>query len=301
MSAERALRVLVTGASGQLGTLLRETAPHPLDLTGFDSTGLDVANREAVFRIVRRLRPDWIVNAAAFTAVDRAESEHRRAHAVNADGPRYLAEAAAVTGSRLLQVSTDFVFDGAQAVPYEPDVRPNPLNVYGATKLAGERAVREVLGDAAVIVRTAWVYAGQGRNFVQSMLRLLDEREALTVVDDQIGTPTSADGLAHAIWQIMDRELNGIYHWTDAGVAAWYDFAVAIRDEALVHGLLSRRTPVVPVSSAEFPRPAPRPPFSVLDKRGTWQALGVKPVHWRDALRRVLERQAFPAPQRWGE
>lgn len=293
MIAEGAFKVLIAGANGQLGTLLRSTVPHPCDLLAFGSADLDVANRDAVFKAVQAFRPHWVVNAAAFTAVDQAEAEHRRAYAVNADGACYLAEAAAASGSRLLQVSTDFVFDGAQCLPYVPDDRPNPLNVYGASKLAGEQAAREVLGDDAVIVRTAWVYAGLGRNFVQSMLRLLAEREVLTVVDDQVGTPTAAEGLARALWQVMDRNLTGTFHWTDAGVASWYDFAVAIRDEALICGLLSRPTPVVPIPTSEFPRPARRPLFSVLDKRTTWQALEVRPLHWRDALRRVLEQQAF--------
>lgn len=290
-----ARRVLLTGAGGQLGTLLQRTLPHPCELIALTRDELDLTRRCDVAATVQNLRPDWIINAGAYTAVDKAETEQDLAFAVNADGAGHLAGAAAETGCRMIQLSTDFVFDGRHSMPYAPDAETNPLNVYGASKLAGERAVREALGADAVIVRTAWVYAPQGQNFVRSMLNLLSEREALAVVDDQIGTPTSAEGLARVLWQLIDAGLAGTFHWTDAGVASWYDFALAVRDEALICGLLSRRTPVTPIPTTEFPRPAARPAFSVLDKRGTWQALEVRPLHWRDALRRTLEQRAARA------
>jgi dTDP-4-dehydrorhamnose reductase len=234
-----------------------------------------------------------VVNAAGYTAVDRAEAEPDAAHAVNEEGARHLAEAAAEVGARMLHFSTDYVFDGKQARPYAPGDRPNPLNAYGVSKLAGERAVLGTLGDRAVIVRTAWVYAATGRNFLRTMLRLLNEREQVTVVSDQIGTPTSAASVALATWAIAGRPgVHGIAHWTDGGVASWYDFAVAIREESLAMGLLRRAATILPIATAEYPTPACRPHYSVLDCSATQSALGMAPDHWRAELRRILGTSA---------
>jgi len=290
MSTEQQ-RILITGAGGQLGTFLRRTAPAGCRVTALTRAALDLACRDAVTKAVERESPHWILNAGAYTAVDAAESDSETAYAVNADGAGRLARAAAANGARMVQVSTDFVFDGSRPTPYRPDATPNPLNVYGASKLAGELAVRDELGARAVIVRTAWVYAPFGGNFVLSLLRLLRQRDHLDVVDDQIGTPTSAEGLAHAVWAVVVRGLSGTFHWTDAGVASWFDFALAVRDEAVAAGLLSRRTPIRPIPAAEFPRPARRPPFSVLDKTSSWRALEASPQHWRTALQAVLRRR----------
>ncbi|MEJ2677022.1 MAG: dTDP-4-dehydrorhamnose reductase [Acidihalobacter sp.] len=263
------MRVLITGAGGQLGRELQRTAPAGAVLAAPTHAELDITDAAAVRRYCAEFDPEWIVNAAAYTAVDRAESEASQAYVVNAEAVRHLAEAAQAQGARLAQVSTDFVFDGAQGRPYRPDDAPHPLGVYGASKLAGERAAAEVLGERALIVRTAWVYAAQGHNFMRTMLRLMRERDRLGVVADQIGTPTSARGLAEALWAMLAAGLSGIQHWTDAGVASWYDFALAIRDEALALGLLERAVPVAPLTTAEYPTPAPRAPFTVLDKSAT--------------------------------
>jgi dTDP-4-dehydrorhamnose reductase len=233
------------------------------------------------------------VNAAGYTAVDRAEAEPDAAHAVNEEGARHLAEAAAEVGARMLHFSTDYVFDGRQGQPYAPGDRPNPLNVYGASKLAGERAVLGTLGERAVVLRTAWVYAATGRNFVRTMLRLLNEPEQVTVVSDQIGTPTSATSVALATWAIAVRPgVHGIAHWTDGGVASWYDFAVAIQGEALQVGLLQRATRILPIPSDAYPTPACRPRYSVLDCSATRLALQQAPEHWRVVLGRILREPA---------
>ncbi|APZ42910.1 dTDP-4-dehydrorhamnose reductase [Acidihalobacter ferrooxydans] len=282
------MRVLITGGGGQLGAQLRRVAPSEAVVSVTGRAELDITDAAAVQRHCAAFAPDWIINAAAYTAVDRAESDAQTAHTVNADAVRHLASAAAASGARLLQVSTDFVFDGAQGRPYRPADPPQPLGVYGTTKLAGERSATEVLGGRALIVRTAWVYAAQGRNFVHTMLRLMREREQIGVVADQVGTPTSAHGLARALWALIDVNASGIHHWTEAGVASWYDFALAIRDEALACGLLERAAHVAPLSTAEYPLPAPRPPYSVLDKSATWGVLGQAAQHWRAALRDVL-------------
>ncbi len=247
---------------------------------------LDITDPDAVTDILRRHAPILIINAAAYTAVDRAESEPSAAYAVNAAGAEHLARAAQQTGARLIQISTDFVFDGTQSTPYKPNDTPRPLCVYGASKAEGEARVRRVLGEDALIVRTSWVYAREGRNFVNTMLGLMRTKPALTVVSDQIGTPTWAVSLARFLWTAAAQPaINGTYHYSDAGVASRYDFAVAIQEEALAAGLLDKAIPIVPIASEDYPRPAHRPPFSVLEKRATTQALGAGLVHWRAALR----------------
>lgn len=285
-------RVLVTGAHGQLGRELSATCPEGVRLCVHDIDTLDITDAEAVARAVGRFAPEVIVNAAAYTAVDKAQSDAERAQAVNAEAVAHLAQAAYVEGARLVQVSTDFVFDGQQGRPYRPEDAAAPLGVYGQTKYEGECAALDILGEQALIVRTAWVYSQYGQNFVKTMLRLMSEREHLGVVADQVGTPTWARGLAQALWQAVALKLSGRHHWTDAGVASWYDFALAIRDEALARGLLERSIPVHPLRTEDYPTPARRPSYSVLDKTATWAALGVTPVHWRESLRAMLAQLA---------
>jgi dTDP-4-dehydrorhamnose reductase len=283
------MKVLIAGAEGQIGRALAGTAPPDARVEALALSRLDITRRADVSRTVADFGPDLVINAAGYTAVDLAESEPEAARAANHDGPRHLAEAAAAAGARMLHYSTDYVFDGEQGRPYAPGDQPNPLGVYGATKLAGEREVLETLGDRAVVVRTAWVYAAAGRNFLRTMLRLLSEREQVTVVSDQSGTPTAASSVARASWAIAARpEVRGIVHWTDDGVATWYDFATAIREEALHLGVLARAAAVRPISTAEYPTPARRPRYSVLDCSATRAALQMVPEHWRVALRHTL-------------
>ena len=283
------MRVLITGAHGQVGRALLAAAPAHVEIVAMGRAELDIGMADAVADAVRQHRPDVIINAAAYTAVDRAESEPEIARVVNELGPKHLADAARETGARLIHVSTDFVFDGRSSLAYAPDAAPNPLNVYGATKLAGERAVQAVLPERSVVLRTAWVYTAEGRNFVRTMLRLMQNERTVRVVTDQIGTPTAAHSVAQVLWRLAESPaLRGIYHWTDAGVASWYDFAVAIAEEGAALGLVSEAVEVLPISTEEFPTPARRPRFSVLDKRATASATGMTPCHWRRNLRRVL-------------
>jgi dTDP-4-dehydrorhamnose reductase len=261
-----------------------------MELICLERRQLDITDRDAVSAAVRAAQPDLIINAAAYTAVDRAESEPELARAVNADGAGHLARAAAAVGARLFHLSTDFVFAGDQTTPYRETDPPAPLNIYGQSKLAGEHAVLAVQPQNALIVRTGWLYAAQGQNFVKTMLRLLRERPRLEVVWDQVGTPTWARTLATALWAAAGRpELQGIYHWSDAGVASWYDFAVAIQEEGLRLGLLDQTIPIHPISSAAYPTPARRPAFSVLDKSSAWRDFGLAGRHWRVCLRQMLE------------
>lgn len=278
------MKVLIVGGKGQLGRGLAATAPADADIVSHDIDTLDIADADALRAYVEEVQPDLLLNAAAYTAVDKAESEEAVALAVNGTAVGALASAARDIGARLVHVSTDFVFDGTSGVPYAPDAIPKPVSAYGRTKLAGEQAA----GPDALIVRTAWVYAPDGGNFVRTMLRLMAERPEVRVVADQIGTPTYAPGLAKALWTMGINGVTGIHHYTDSGAASWYDFAVAIQEEALAIGLLEKGVPVIPINTADFPTPARRPHYSVLDKSSTIAALGAPAPHWRANLRVML-------------
>lgn len=286
------MKVLVTGAGGQIGRALLETTPAEMEVIGCSHADLDIVDAEAVREFIVKHRPNLIINAAAYTAVDKAESEPDLARRINAEGPKYLSAAARESGARLIHISTDFVFDGTASVPYRPDAVTNPLNVYGKTKRDGELVVLKNLPDRFVIVRTAWVYAATGSNFVRTMLRILSAKGSARVVADQVGTPTAARSLAEALWGIAARaNIRGIHHWTDAGVASWYDFAVAIAEEGARLGLLPPAVGVTPIATEEYPTPARRPSYSVLDKRSLL-SLGFTPLHWRERLRSVLKEAA---------
>lgn len=293
------IRVLLTGATGQLGLSLRASCPRHIHLIPSSRSGgdglqtLDLADAAACRAIVRELQPDWVLNAGAYTAVDQAEREPGLAQAVNADAPAAFAEALKITGGRLLQISTDFVFDGGQGYPYQPDQAVNPISVYGKSKAAGEAAVQDVLPDGQIcILRTSWVYGPVGRNFLRTMLRLHRERSldgtSLAVVSDQLGCPTATPGLASACWAALDRQLSGIHHWCDAGVASWYDFAVAIGELGQAAGVLERAARVEPIPTSSYPTPARRPSYSLLDCASTRAWLALPAVHWRQALRQVM-------------
>jgi len=282
------MKVLVLGSGGQVGRAVQAAAPSGYELVAKTRAELDITNDAAVAAFLSASPVAWIVNAAAYTAVDRAETEQAAAFASNAAAVGVLARAGAAVGARLLHLSTDFVFDGRANRAYLPGDATSPLSVYGASKLAGEAQALQDPG--AVVLRTAWVYDSSGRNFVLTMLRLMRERPEVRVVCDQIGAPTWAAGIAQTIWGLIGRAApRGIYHWTDAGVASWYDFAVAIQEEALARGLLSRAVPIVPIATAAYPTPARRPAFSVLDSQGTRDLLGVPAQHWRPHLRNMLD------------
>ncbi|WP_440998164.1 dTDP-4-dehydrorhamnose reductase [Arhodomonas sp. SL1] len=292
------MRVLVTGAGGQLGQELVRRQPAGVRVDARRSGELDVGDRAAVAAAVTESRPAVIVNAAAYTRVDDAETEREAAWRVNADGPQWLAEAARDVGARLVHVSTDFVFCGELGRAWRPEQPVSPVGEYGASKAAGEARVREALGERALIVRTAWVYAAHGRNFAATMLRLMNERDRLTVVEDQIGTPTWAGGLAEVIWQAVTAGVSGTHHWTDAGVASWYDFACAIRDEGAARGLVPADVVIDPIPGSAWPTPARRPPQGVLDKTSLRRALGITGSHWRTQLGRMLDEHPAMNAQR---
>jgi dTDP-4-dehydrorhamnose reductase len=283
------MRVLVLGAGGQVARAVAGVMSAQHELFVRTHAEVDIADAESLDRALAQAKADWIVNGAAYTAVDLAEDERVRAAAINDTAVGAVAAAAARAGARLLHLSTDFVFDGASNRAYLPHDPPNPLSVYGATKLAGEKKALDG-GCAAIVLRTAWVYAAAGKNFVLTMLRLLREREQVRVVADQIGTPTWATGIASAIRDLLEAQAPaGVYHWTDLGVASWYDFAVAIQDEALERGLLKRAVSIVPIATSEYPTRARRPAFSVLDSSATRDIVAAPALHWRHNLRMMLD------------
>ena len=283
------MKALVTGAGGQVATALQKLKPADVELIPLSQDDLDITDRAAVQRAVAATRPQVLINAAAYTAVDKAESESQVAEKVNGDAPGHLAEAARANGARFLHISTDFVFDGKADSPYRPGAPTAPLGAYGASKLHGEQRALDASHGEALVLRTAWVYAANGHNFVRTMLRLMGERGTVKVVDDQRGSPTWADSVARALWVAAQRpQFRGIHHWTDAGVASWYDFAMAIAADGREAGLLRTPVEVFPIATTEYPTPAKRPAYSVLDCSSTEQGLGLKAAPWRDNLKKML-------------
>jgi dTDP-4-dehydrorhamnose reductase len=292
------MKILVLGAGGQVGSELRRFRwPDGYRLAAPERASLDIVRRHPVFAMMARERPHLVINAAAYTAVDRAESEPEAAWAVNCDGPGHLAEACREAGVPLVHLSTDYVFDGTKDAPYREDDPVNPLGVYGRSKEAGERAVRDAL-DQHVILRTAWVYSVYRQNFVKTMLRLAAAQPALRVVADQHGAPTAAADIAAALARIAARIGDGegrwgTYHFTDAGAVSWHGFAEAIFAAAARW----QAPPVVsPIATAEYPTPARRPANSVLDCTRIAEAYRITPRPWRDALAEVVGELFEGAP-----
>lgn len=283
------MKVLITGKGGQLAWELEKTVNIQHKLVLLSRNELDISDANAVKGIVALHQPDVVINAAAYTAVDRAETEQNRAFAVNDIGAKNIANVCKELGIRLLHVSTDFVFDGTKSTPYQTDDATNPLGVYGASKLAGDLSVMQILPHSA-IVRTAWVYSEHGNNFVKTMLRLMTEKLRLNVVYDQVGTPTWAAGLAKWLWAVVERpNVMDVFHWTDAGVASWYDFAVAIQELAIEKGLLKSSIPVFAIPSSQYPTPATRPKFSVIDKTSAEVVTDLTAIHWRQQLSNMMD------------
>ncbi len=281
------MRIVITGSDGQVGRALQASAPAHAIVVALNRQLLDITDADAVATLLARRNVDLLINAAAFTAVDRAEAEPDPAQAVNATAVGSLAAASAACGVRFVQLSTDFVFDGRSCRAYRPDDPTAPLGVYGRSKRDGELLARHS-HPHCLILRTAWVYAPEGRNFVATMLRLMRAGKPLRVVCDQIGTPTYAPHLAAALWTLIARDAEGLLHFTDSGVATWYDFAVAIQDEALAAGVLAAPVEIEPIATSDYPTPARRPAFSVLDKSDATSLLGRAPPHWRVGLRAMI-------------
>lgn len=289
------IKILITGSNGQLGRCLQDTAPETrkdFDVLFLSRDELDLNQESQIEPCIQNYQPDYIINCAAYTAVDKAETEKDLTFKVNADAVKAVARISSNISARLIHISTDFVFDGKGSKPYSPDASVHPLGVYGESKLAGENEIIKTYPDGAMIIRTAWVYSEYGNNFVKTMLRLMKEKPLLNVVHDQIGSPTYAGRLAEVIWSIImhDKFEPGIYHWTDRGEISWYDFACAIQEEAIDLNLLKNSIPVHPISSSEYPTPARRPAYSVLDCSKLQQLIGQEGTDWRKNLREMLVR-----------
>ncbi|XHX77311.1 MAG: dTDP-4-dehydrorhamnose reductase [Stenomitos frigidus ULC029] len=284
-------RILLTGITGQVGQELQQTLASLGEVVSVGRDRVDFSQPDAVQQVMETVKPAIVVNSAAYTAVDKAESEPDLAKLVNAVSPGVLAKAASRINAGLIHISTDYVFDGTHSSPYLETAATNPLGVYGSTKLAGEAAVRAEC-DRHLIIRTAWVYGAKGKgNFVKTMLRLGAEREELRVVADQIGAPTWSKDLAAAIAQLapqLSADTAGTYHYTNSGVCSWYDFAIAIFEEAQQLGFPLKIQRVIPITTPEYPTPAKRPPFSVLSLSKISTLLGTYPPYWRQSLRAML-------------
>ena len=278
--------LLITGGNGQLGTELSKLLPNAIHT---DVDDLDITNRKAVEKFVKSNKIDTIINCAAYTAVDKAEDNIELAKKINIDGVYNLAQ----MQTKMIHISTDYVFDGLAHKPYTPEDKPNPISVYGETKLRGEESVlfrafyiyQSLI--PAIIIRTAWLYSQYGNNFVKTMRKLGSEKESINVVSDQIGTPTYAGDLAEAIVKIlpqMNSENNGIYHFTNMGVCSWYDFATEIMEQS---GL---KCVVKPINSEEYPTRAARPYYSVLDKSKIVKTFGLEIPHWKKSLSKCIKQ-----------
>lgn len=281
------MNILITGCNGQLGNemqlLEKENTQHTFFNT--DVNELDITDQDAIRRFVDEHEIDGIVNCAAYTAVDKAESNKQLATALNAEAPAYLAMAIERRGGWLVQISTDYVFDGTNHVPYKETDTPCPDSVYGSTKLAGELAVQK-LCHRTLIIRTAWLYSTFGNNFVKTMIRLGKEKEQLGVIFDQIGTPTYAHDLAVAIMTAVNKGIQpGVYHFSNEGVISWYDFTKAIHRIAGIKDCHVR-----PIHTEEYPTPAKRPHYSVLDKTKVKQTFGIEVPYWEDSLEDCIKK-----------
>lgn len=282
-------RILLIGSNGQLGKELQNTLAS-YNIIAVARPTVDLAQPDSLRQLLKEIQPQLIINAAAYTAVDKAESEPELATAINATAPAILAEVAQQLEAFLIHISTDYVFNGQQSHPYQETDTTNPLNVYGKTKLAGEQAVRHKC-DRHLIIRTAWVYGSYGNNFVKTMLRLGAEREEVRVVADQIGSPTWARDLAQAIALVIPQlkpEVAGTYHYTNSGVASWYDFARSIFEEAKHIGFPLKVQRVTGITTADYPTVAQRPAYSVLACERISKVLGTPRPYWRTSLRQML-------------
>ena len=288
------MKVLLTGSTGQLGHSIINTKLENIELVSTSREQLDLSNLEACEYFILTEKPDWIINCAAYTAVDKAEKDINLSRKINSFAPEAFAKAINKINGNLLHISTDYVFDGEQNYPYKTTQKTNPINEYGYSKALGEELIKKEIKnqDNAKIIRTSWVVSHYRKNFVINMLKLHEQRDTLNVVCDQIGAPTSARHLAEICWKIVtfknNSKLPNILHWRDAGVASWYDLAVAIGDIGFELGILNKKAYVNPIRTINYPTPAKRPKYSLLDFQETCEVLAVNPNHWRINLLEIM-------------
>ena len=294
------MKVLLTGSTGQLGQAIINSKPLGIDLITTTRAQLDLSKAESCRDSILRNKPDWVINAGAYTAVDKAESEEALAMAINGEAPKVLSEALKEINGKILQISTDFVFNGSQNYPYKPNQATEPISVYGRSKEMGELAIKDILKDTnkGFILRTSWVMGPTGKNFARTMIKLHKERECIYVVDDQISCPTSTFTLAEACWRIIKISTNNknhnklppIMHWCDEGIATWYDVAVMVGEVAEEIGLINKQANIIPIKTVDYPTAAKRPSYSLLDCVATRASLDISVLNWRESLHKVLMR-----------
>lgn len=290
------MKVLVTGADGQLGQTLLENKNTSYELIGLNKTQLNLLDHEKCEKKILDIRPDWIINAAAFTAVDDAENNRIKAYSINATAVETLAKTISSYGGRLIHISTDFVFDGKKKKPYSTYDYCNPVNVYGASKLKGEHLALRYPGT--IVLRTSWLYSTKGKNFCSKMIDLMNKfsktKQSICVVNDQLGSPTNAIELSRICWKIIDKNINldpkkSILHWCNKGIISWYDFAMSIKKYGKYYGLINKLPLIKPIRSCEYKFIAKRPMFSALDCTTTVESLKVIQINWEDALEITLK------------
>lgn len=284
------MNVLLTGASGQVGRELVYTCPNNIKLVALDKYSLDISNHDNVNETLNKYKPDLVINAAAYTSVEKAEMEKKFAYQINKNGVSNLALACKANNTKLIHYSTDYIFDGEKSYPYTIRDKPNPLNVYGQSKLDGEKEALKIINENILIIRTSWIYSKHGNNFVNTMLKLMNENETIEVITDQTGTPTWARSIANITWEfIRHPALKGIFHFSNSGSTNWFEFAKAIQDEALKYNMLNKPAKIIPISTNDYPSKTKRPIYSVLDCEKTWETLNVTPDDWRIALANMMQ------------
>ena len=284
------MKILLTGANGMLAADVKITKPETVSLIETDVDELDITNANAVDNFCRHEKPDLILNCAAYTAVDKAEEDKETAYAVNTTGPKNLAQTAAKLNIPFVHVSTDYVFFGDGNAPMKENDKCDPKGVYAKTKRAGELEIEDA-GGKWLIVRTSWLYGLRGNNFPDTMIRLAREKDVLTVVNDQKGSPTFSRDLAEALWKLIELQKTGYFHFSNSGECTWFDFAVETISIAKEFELLpkEKNIDIQPVTSDKFPRPAPRPAYSVMSLEKYTQTTGETPRSWQDGLRNYLK------------
>ena len=291
------MKVLITGSNGQLGKTLIKLKPLGIEIIPTTRKNFDLENLDTCKEFLIENKPDWVINSGAYTSVDKAEEEKDKVMLINSEAPRVIAETLKKIGGNLIQISTDFVFDGTQSYPYSPEDKTNPINIYGESKLSAENKIKEIFqeNNQYLILRTSWVIGSQGKNFLTTMLKLHSFKENISVVCDQIGCITSTNSLANICWLIIQRNLvdndinQRIFHWTQAGVSSWYDVAFEIGYLAEKLKLIKKSSNVLPISSDKFFSKAKRPNFSLLNCSLTKKLLNIENTYWRKSLYKILQ------------
>ena len=287
------MKILLTGASGQLGRSIKIQKPKDLELITLSKFDLNILDKKKLSEKIKSYKPDWVINAAAYTNVDDAETNKELALKVNRDGPKFISEILSDLGGNLLHISTDFVFDGFSSVPYKPNDKTNPISVYGNSKLLGEKEIEKIfyLKNRAIILRTSWLMGPYGNNFANTMLNLHKTQDTISVVKDQIGCPTSTFSLANICWRIINKKdsnnelkLPFIMHWCDKGVTNWYEIANEIGNIGIKLNKIQRKAKILPIKTNEYPYVAQRPLYSVLDIEETEKKLNINALNWKKSL-----------------